>query len=257
MRRNFARFVPCAFRALSCIVSRLAALSHGLMSLRSVFKQMGRVDGSLYLGSRVLERFSGGRLRIVKYRLVAQPIGRAAGPALRADPATVMQDIPQGAALAAAFPRPPEIIARRYEAGATCTAALVRGEFAGFIWLQRGRYEEDEVRCSFVLETPAICVWDFDVYVEPRYRIGRTMARLWGHVDAEQAARGVRWSFSRISAFNPASLASHARLGIVDCGSALFFVAGPLQLSVLPRFPYLHLSAGDSSAPVWRLRPPA
>ncbi len=227
------------------------------MSIRTVFKQLGPVDGSLYLGTRLLERLSGGRMRLVKYRLVAQPIGRGDGPPMRADPATVIQDIPAGAAVAAAFPRPPEIIARRYAAGATCTAALVRGEFAGFIWLQRQRYEEDEVRCSFVLDAPERCVWDFDVYVEPRYRIGRTMARLWGHVDAEQAAHGVRWSFSRISAFNPASLASHARLGIVDCGSALFLVAGPMQLSLLPRFPYVHLSASAHNVPVWRMRPPA
>ncbi len=227
------------------------------MSLRTAFKQMGPVDGSLYLCARLMERLSGGRVRIVKYRLVAQPIGRSAGPAMRADPATLIHDIAPGDAMVAAFPRPPDIIQRRYAAGATCTAALVRGEFAGFIWLQRQRYEEDEVRCSFVLAAPAACVWDFDVYVEPRFRIGRTMARLWSHVDAEQAARGVRWSFSRISAFNPASLASHARLGIVDCGGALFIVAGPLQLSVLPRFPYLHVSASDRNAPVWRLLPPA
>ena len=155
-----------------------------------------------------------------------------------------------------AFPRPASVLARRYAGGARCTVARVRGEFAGFIWTQRMSYEEDELRCNYVLEEPELSIWDFDVYIEPRFRIGRTMARLWSHVDAELAVTGVRWSFSRISAFNPASRTSHARLGAIDCCSALFLLAGSSQLSCLPEWPYLHLSCGKQRAPVLRLRPP-
>ena len=227
------------------------------MRLPFIVSQLGLVNSALYVAGRLLERFTGQRARIVKYVLFAQPVGRPGTQRMRPDAATSLRDVPEGDALIASFPRPAPILAARYAAGASCTAALVRGEFAGFIWLQRDRYEEDEVRCTYVLEDPAHSVWDFDVYVEPRYRLGRTMARLWGHVDGELAAQGVCWSFSRISAFNPASLASHARLGIVPCGSALFLVLGPWQLSWLPGFPFLHLSLSPRRAPVVRLRPPA
>jgi hypothetical protein len=226
------------------------------MTVRATFRQLGAVDGALYFASRAFDKISGGRLRLVKYYLVAQPLGRPDAKPMRADAATALQVVREGDALAAVFPRPPDVLAQRWAAGAECTAALVRGEFAGFIWIQRSRYEEDEVRCSFVLQDPAVSVWDYDVYVEPRYRVGRTMARLWSHVDTQLAATGARWSFSRISAFNAASLGSHARLGTVDCGSALFLCLGPLQAAWVPGFPYLHLSLGAGRAPVVRLRTP-
>lgn len=227
------------------------------MGFKTVFKDMGLRDGAWYVLTRALEALSGGHVRLVKYYLVAQPIGQPASKPMRPDAATTLLSVAAGDACEADFPRPPAVLARRRAAGARCTAALVRGEFAGFIWIQRGRYEEDELRCTYVLDDPLRSVWDYDVYVEPKYRVGRTMARLWSHVDAELAASGVRWSFSRISAFNPASLASHARLGTVRCGSALFLCAGPLQLSWLPRFPWLHGSLSDSRAPRLHLRPPA
>ncbi len=226
------------------------------MSLASTFKQLRWSNGSLYIAGRLLELASGKRCRIVRYWLVAQPIGQAGVKPLRPDAATALVAVRPGDPLVKVFPRPAEILARRYAAGAACTAALVRGQFAGFIWIQRERYEEDEVRCSFVLGDPASSVWDFDVYVEPAYRVGRTMARLWSHVDAELAATGVRWSFSRISAFNAASLASHARLGTVTCGRATFVLLGSLQLSFVPGFPYLHVSASTHRAPVVTLRAP-
>ena len=226
------------------------------MGIKTVIKEMGLRDGAWYCCKRVLEALSAGRVRLFKYYLVAQPIGLPGSKPIRPDASITLRSVAAGDALEFAFPRPPAVLAMRRAAGAACTAALVRGEFAGFIWIQRCRYEEDELRCSYFLQDPVRTVWDYDVYVEPKYRVGRTMARLWSHVDAELAATGVRWSFSRISAFNPASLASHARLGIVRCGSALFLRVGPVQLSWVPQFPFLHLSFTDDRAPQVHLRPP-
>lgn len=227
------------------------------MSIRSTFRQLGWRDGALYLLGQALRRISGDRVRIVKYWLTAQPIGHKDSLSLRPDAATQLLRVGRGDAWVSRFPRPPHVLESRWAAGAECTSAVVKGEFAGFIWIQRGRYEEDEVRCVYQLSDPVACVWDFDVHVEPRYRLGRTMARLWGHVDAGLATEGVRWSLSRISAFNAASLASHARLGIVTCGSVLFVCVGPWQFSWLPNAPYVHFSTGGSRVPVVRLDPPA
>ncbi|MCU0927174.1 MAG: hypothetical protein MUF44_14505, partial [Hydrogenophaga sp.] len=82
----------------------------------------------------------------------------------------------------------------------------------------------------YEIADPVTCVWDYDVYVEPRLRLGRAMARLWRAVDDDLAARGVRWSFSRINRFNAASMRAHQRLGAVEIGRVMFSVVGSLQL---------------------------
>jgi len=99
-------------------------------------------------------------------------------------------------------------------------------------------------------------VWDFDVFVVPRYRLGRTMARLWKAVDADLSAQGVQWSFSRISLFNAESMNSHARLGAVAVGHAIFLVAGKLQLSFSGQAPFFRLGWSQKHRPVFTLRPP-
>lgn len=217
---------------------------------------LGISNGLLYLASRLLDRVSAGRVRLLRYRIVAQPIGNAALGSVRADSNTVVLPTPAGSPLVAAFPRPPQILRQRYDSGAVCFTAVVRSVFAGFIWFQRGAYEEDEVRCRYVLADPQHCVWDFDVYIEPAFRLGRTLARLWQAVDAHLAAQGVKWSFSRISVFNAASIAAHARLGTVNCGSATFLCAGPLQVSLLSMRPFMHLSLSNRQRPSMQLLPP-
>ncbi|MFY7855052.1 MAG: hypothetical protein ACOVQT_02835 [Rubrivivax sp.] len=225
-----------------------------LQALRTLVRQQGPGPAALYVLHRVLGRLSGGRLRIVPYRLVAQPVGQ--GVDVRDDPASIVRVVTAQDPITQAFPRPAAVNAARWAAGAQCHALTVKGSFAGTVWTQRHAYDEDEVRCRFVMTEPAVSVWDFDVYVEPRLRLGRAMARLWKAVDADMAAQGVRWSFSRISMFNPESLNSHARLGARPVGWAVFFCAGPAQLALLPRAPWVHVSA-RRGGPVLALRPPA
>lgn len=224
--------------------------------LRRPLATLGIGNGLLYQASRALARASAGSVRLLRYRIVAQPIGNAALGALRADSQTLVRPCTIDSPLVAAFPRPPQVIAKRYADGAECFTAVVRDAFAGFIWFQRVAYDEDEVRCRYVLADPQHSVWDFDVHVEPPYRLGRTLARLWQAVDAHLAAQGVLWSFSRISAFNAASIAAHARLGTVDCGSATFLCIGPLQISLLSMRPFVHLSLSNRQRPSMRLSPP-
>ncbi len=224
--------------------------------LGRLHRQLGGVNLLLYLVDRGLQAISGGRARLIRYHILAQPIGAGVAARLRPDPRTRLEMVPQDDALLAAFPRPVAVIAARYAQGGHCLAATVDGAFAGYLWWQRDRYEEDEVRCSFVLRDPARCVWDYDLYVEPRLRLGRTMARLWQAADERLAAQGVRWSLSRISAFNPGSLTAHARLGTVHCESASFVVIGGLQLALLAQLPYLHLSLRGGARPQLKLGPP-
>lgn len=209
----------------------------------------------LYLVHRVLQRLSGGRAAIVPYLLVAQPVGNPALAEVRADPGTVVQRIDPAHALLGAFPRPPAVIAQRFADGAECYAATVKGSFAGHIWIARGRYVEDEVRCVYEIADPATVVWDYDVYVEPRLRLGRTMGRLWREVDNALSAEGVQWTCSRINRFNVASVKSHQRLGAVTLQQVVFLVLGPLQLS-WNSSGGVRMSLGRAQVPVLRLTAP-
>lgn len=227
-----------------------------LTRLTHTMRTLGTVNGLLYLVDQACRKATRDTVRLVKYRLVAQPIGTGLSAPVRAGRETFIEPAGPDHALAIEFPRPAHIIAARYAAGATCLVARVKDRFAGYLWWQREQYDEDEVRCHFVLASSHDSAWDFDVYVAPRYRLGRAMALLWQAAELRLAAEGVRWSFSRISAFNAESLASHARLGAVSCAQALFFVVGPVQVSLFTCAPYFHLSAGARSAPRLRLLPP-
>lgn len=223
---------------------------------RSLLRQFGVMVACLYAFNWLARRLSRGRARLVPYALYAQPVGAGRFASVRDDAHTVIDLVTPSDPISAAFPRPAAVIRGRFENGAACYAASVKQDFGGFIWISRERYVEDEVRCQYILSAPGISAWDFDVYVEPRFRLGRTMARLWKHVDAALARDGVRWSFSRISRFNATSLGAHQRLGAIQVGSAVFVVLGSLQLALLSFRPFLHVSFGAADGPNIRLSPP-
>lgn len=220
--------------------------------LRAAIGEFGPLDGTLYLAHRALERVSGGRAGIHRYYLVAQPVPESVAPAHGGNVRIVPPDDP----LRAEFPRPAHVIEKRYRDGALCFGTEVSQRFAGFLWIARDAYEEDEVRCLYELADPAGSAWDYDVYVEPQFRLGRSFARLWDAANRHLAADGVRWTFSRISGFNPVSLQVHAKLGIRPLFGATFFHAGPVQLMLAGAPPYVHLSLSPRSRPTLRLSPP-
>ena len=124
------------------------------------------------------------------------------------------------------------------------------------LWLCLGPYDEDEVRCRFVCEPEENTVWDFDVYVCPEARAGFVFARLWDEANAFLGKRGIAWSISRISAFNPGSLASHAGLGARRTAAATYLKLGRWQIMVADVPPYVHLSTDPVSVPRLRVTPP-
>lgn len=232
------------------------SLAGAWASLRLTLRQLGLTNGLLYILNRLLDRASAGRVRLVKYMVVAQPLGLASASGARSSGSTVLEDVDASHPWRQDFPRPQAVIAARYANGARCLAAQVKGRFAGHVWWQRARYEEDEVRCHFLMREAGISAWDFDVYVDPRYRLGRTLALLWIGAEARMRDEGVQWTFSRISEFNAESLAAHARLGATPVARALFIVAGPWQMALFNGPPFIHLSLGAGSAPTLAVSPP-
>jgi hypothetical protein len=235
---------------------KVSAGPSGVQRIRALVGELGLPVACLYLVHRITVRLSRGHARLVAYALYAQPIGSGRLTAVREDANSVVEAVVASDAICASFPRPANVIRQRFHDQARCYVARVKGSFGGHIWISRDRHVEDEVRCQYVLAVPELSAWDFDVYVEPRLRLGRTLARMWWHVDQSMAAEGVRWSFSRISLFNSGSLGAHQRLGAVRVGTALFLVCGPAQLALLSVAPFVHGSWRTGPGPAITLTPP-
>lgn len=217
-------------------------------SARHLAKTLGAKTAACYALARLLDVATRGTVRLITYRFVAQPVPQKleAMPAQHA--AVELRYLSAGDPLVTQFPRPAAVIARRFRDGAHCLAAIKGQRLIGFLWFKEGEYLEDEVRCRYRFD-PTVAVWDFDVYIDPDYRVGRLFARLWDFANRELSARGYRWTLSRISAFNTASLAAHARLGARPLGSALFIVAGRVQVSFATRPPYVHVGWREAMRP--------
>jgi GNAT superfamily N-acetyltransferase len=227
-----------------------------LRSLNAMVRRLGLSSGLLWAASRTVSIASTDRFRILRYCFVAQPVPDfPLAPENRAS-AIHIRRVEAGDPLVAQFPRPSDVIADRFRMGAVCLAAETHDRFVGFLWIKESQYPEDEVRCHYVLEPSTGAVWDFDVYIDPAFRFGRTFARLWDTANTWLRERGYRWTLSRISAFNPDSLAAHRRLGIREVGAATFVRVDRIQIAFLDRAPFVHVGWRDDQAPTLRLRPP-
>lgn len=215
------------------------------------WRTLGAADTAWFVLDRLLRRLSGDRAQLVKYYLVAQPVALAepagASGAVRLYLATQVDDVMRQA------PRPEATLQARFAQSSACIVAERSGELAGFVWWCPQPYREDTVRCDYLWTPASLARWDYDVYVAPPFRMGRLFARLWQHTHAQLAAEGVRWTLSRIDAFNAGSLAAHRRLGAREIGRAWFVVLGPWQLMASTASPHLHLSIRKYQVPQLRI----
>lgn len=209
--------------------------------------RLSLVNTALYLLARVLEKLSGGRWALFRYLFVAQYVDDTPlAPMRGADIQVVVP--PQDAPLPPDYPRPLQVVQARYAQGAQTLSAWRNGRLAGFLWLIADAYQEDEVRVRYRLASSRIG-WDFDVWVRPEERLGWVFRRLWEAARQDLRRRGVRWTCSRISAFNAASLRAHAQIGTVPLGHAVFLRCGAWQWMVASLRPYFHLSRSPASFP--------
>jgi hypothetical protein len=205
--------------------------------------ELGPRNTAWYAASRALQHLG---IRVCRYHFLAQRV-----------PASAMRNAPGKLAIVAVatldqvpagYPRPREVAAARFRQGGCSIAAWKGDELAGILWYQLGAYQEDEVRVRYCLPSPHSC-WDYDVFVQPHMRLGTTFCRLWDEAHRRMHARGIQWTCSRISAFNPGSLRAHLRIGAVSLGTATFFSFGRWQLMFASQPPFVHLSASAVSWP--------
>lgn len=205
--------------------------------------ELGAANATWYAAARALRLLG---LHVWRYHFVAQ---RVASSAMRSVPGKlVISTISSLSDLPSEYPRPREVVAARFRQGGNSIAAWKGKELAAILWYQLGAYEEDEVRARYYLPSPGSC-WDYDVFVQPHLRLGTAFCRLWDEAHRCMHARGIQWTCSRISAFNPGSLRAHRRLGAIPLGSATFFALGRWQLMFASRAPFIHLSTGPGSRP--------
>jgi hypothetical protein len=207
--------------------------------------ELGAGNAAWYAAARVMQRLG---CRMCRYQFVAQRVEPAG--MRRAPGKLVMRTVDTLSEIPAGYPRPRAVVAARLRQGGRSIAAWKGDELAGILWYQFGAYQEDEVRARYYLASPRAC-WDYDVFIQPNMRLGTAFCRLWEEANRRMHARGVQWTCSRISAFNPASLRAHRRLGAVVLGSATFISRGRWQLMFASRAPYFHFSADGASWPTF------
>lgn len=226
-----------------------------LRRVRETMRQLGWLNGCLLALDRLLAGISGRRARLYKYYFVAQPVAQKRWLPAQRGANLEIRRVTASDPVVAQFPRPAAAAAYRFGQDAVCLAEFKAGVCIGFIWFTLGPYQEDEVRCRYVPLPAGEAAWDFDVYLQPEQRNGIAFLKLWDEANLFLAARKIRWTLSRIEAFNSGSVLSHARMGAARIGAATFLRLGPCQISLASVRPHFHLSIRPDSFPTFALDP--
>lgn len=213
-----------------------------LRGIRADIREMGLSGWLIYATDRALGRLFRGRAGLHVLRFYVQPVQTQALTAKRSGDSFTVGTIGRDLVPEAAFDRPPGVIAERFDDGGICIAALKQDELAGFMWLQRGVLRERIVRCRLHALPLEHVEWDYDFYIQPRYRLGRLFARLWDAAAADLRERGVSATLSWVHLHNRASANAHARLGSKPIGWAMFLVAFEHQLMITSMRPKVDYS---------------
>lgn len=222
--------------------------------LVSPFKEFGPLAGSLYVIDRVLRRLSPS-LGLYFYELMVQPIPDKPLLPPNFTRNLAYREIKRGDPEVDLMPARPDIKLSRFAQNAICLGAFHKGEFLGYIWFCFRSYDEDEVRCTYVISPPEQSVFDFDLYLFPKHRMGLGFAAIWNGANAFLRSRGIHHTFSRLTRFNVTSRRAHEHLGWKQLGHAIFFHAWALQVMVASLPPFISLSLGKSSRVRLDLRP--
>jgi hypothetical protein len=220
-----------------------------LAFVRDSVASLGVANGLLATLARALDRASAGRCHLFKYYFVAQPVPSHRSSAVERPSKTRIYRTSREDSIIAQSPRPAPTIAKRFADGAVCHVAAQGSKLVGFIWIKQDSYQEDEVRCHYVLRPSTQLAWDFDAYVAPEFRMSRAFSQLWQAANEYLRDLGRRWTISRISAFNAESLRSHQRLGLRRLHTGYFLILGRVQISTFSCRPYIHVATGRSRGP--------
>ena len=221
-----------------------------LAKLKKTYRELGTADTLLYMLDKALVKLTFNSLLIHKYYITRQPVTSSLSvPATKALDIEIKQLASDDPVLKE-MDRPSTTLQQRYALGGQCFAAFKKDQFAGNLWLNFDQYQEDEVRCRYILQPTGHAAWDYDVFVMPKYRFSYVFAKLWDHANQVMHSRGIRYVYSRINYYNISSLQSHKRLGSLVYGTVYFINIGSMQLMFSRHFrPFLQLTTRRAEFP--------
>src|SRR5258706_5694113 len=165
------------------------------------FRKFGRAAGLLYAIDRVLSILSPG-WRLYFYELMVQPItDKPLLPGAFAKQLEI-REIKAGDPELALMPVRPDAMQDRFTQNAVCLGAFRKDALIGYMWFCARTYNEDEVRCTYILGPERESVFDFDFYLFPEHRMGLGFVGLWNGANEFLNRRGIRYTFSRLTRFN-------------------------------------------------------
>jgi hypothetical protein len=225
-----------------------------LAKIRGVFRQFGVAVGLLYAIDRFFQRLSS-NLRLYAYEFMVQPIHTKPLVPARFTKSLEIREIKRGDPEVELMPARADIKQSRFDQNAVCLGAFQNGQFIAYMWFCFRMYEEDEVRCTYVVTPESQAVFDFDLYIFPEHRLSLAFIGLWNGANRYLAERGIRYTFSRLTRFNVGSRRAHDHLGWKRVGRAVFVQAWGIEVMMATVFPYLHLSLGTANRVRVKLRP--
>ncbi len=227
-----------------------------LQRLAGPFRRFGFFPGLVLAIHRVLSRRSP-RLGLLYHDWMVQPIPEKPLLSARRSQAYETREIPKGDPLIDRMPIRPEIRVSRFAQDAICLGTFRNDELVGYIWLSFGTYEEDEARCTFILEPESESVFDFDLYIPEKHRMGMAFAAVWDGASRYLRERGVRYSYSRLDHFNRKSAAAHDHFGWKQVGRAIILRLWSVELIVANVHPHVSLLLTTSQRAHIKLVPDA
>jgi len=205
-------------------------------------RTFGILGLAFYWLERTFARAFADRVHLQGLWFYSQPVASEPLVGLGADGAIQVKQIFLGDLPVETFGRPPGAIEERFQDGSVCLAALRGEELAGFMWLKFGALRERLFRCTFEPEPQPSVAWDYDFFVAPKFRLGRTFARLWDEANRKLRDKGVHHTGSWVAFTNRASVRAHERLGARCVGWAVVLTAWQFQLVAASVRPYFHVS---------------
>jgi hypothetical protein len=214
-------------------------------TIQSAFCSFGTFNGLLYLLHRAISRVSRGKGKLLKYYLVCQPVKNNSVLKKNRGKSITTKLVTSEDPIVKKFPRTKEVIDMRFDQGDICVCAFKNDTFYGYLWISLDTYHEDEVNCIYNTLPKEKTSWDYDVYIEPRYRLTPTFAKLWDTANEFLTKRKINFTVSRISAYTPHSLRSHSHLDASVVGTALFFSIPYMQIMFASCPPFISFSSNS------------
>jgi hypothetical protein len=210
--------------------------------LHRAFAEYGVANTILFGLQQVIQKFNSGAV-IERLYIVTQPVPGTTASIGRRGAQIEIRPINSDDPALEAFTRIPAELTDRFVQNASCLGAFRTGKLLGWLWFVPGTFRDFTHPVTFKLLPATGATWDFDVYVRPDARLSAAFARLWEAAFQVMRNLGVSQTLSAISAYNPASLRAHHRLGTRTLGSVLIVRLGRFQAVCTRRFrPHLLLS---------------